>query len=206
MFEQSIIADWGYSRKGWTVVASTTGQIMAVGLLLLVPLIRPDALPNLKLAMRLQDPPPPPPPPVVRTVDIVPAPRIRVEPGKFYAPPTIPPKAARILDDPQLATVGVIGGLPGPSGGPNRDGVVGSVMEKVSQFVPPPPPSTVVQQPKPTPAVPIRVASGVLAANPIHKVVPTYPRLAPQARISGTVRLQGCIANDGRILDLQLRS
>src|SRR5260370_6771432 len=158
------------------------------------------------LAMGFGDRAPPPPPPVVRTVDIVPAPRIRVEPGKFYAPPTIPPKAARILDDPQLATVGVIGGLPGPSGGPNRDGVVGSVMEKVSQFVPPPPPSTVVQQPKPTPAVPIRVTSGVLAANLIHKVVPTYPPLARQARISGTVRLQGVIAKDGRIRDLQLLS
>jgi protein TonB len=100
----------------------------------------------------------------------------------------------------------VIGGLPGPSGGPNRDGVVGSVMEKVSQFVPPPPPSTVVQQPRPTPAVPIRVTSGVLAANLIHKVVPTYPPLARQARIFGTVRLQGVIAKDGRIRDLQLLS
>ena len=58
----------------------------------------------------------------------------------------------------------------------------------------------------PKPSAPIRVSEGASLANLIHKVVPVYPPLARQARVSGTVRLQGVIAKDGTIQQLQILS
>ena len=46
----------------------------------------------------------------------------------------------------------------------------------------------------------------VQEAKLIHRVMPTYPPLARQARISGVVKLQGIIGKDGRIRELQLLS
>jgi protein TonB len=50
------------------------------------------------------------------------------------------------------------------------------------------------------------VSGGVQNAKLIRKVVPVYPALARQARISGTVRLVGIIGKDGSIKNLQLVS
>lgn len=44
------------------------------------------------------------------------------------------------------------------------------------------------------------------AANLIRKVMPNYPPLARQARISGTVRFTAVISRDGTIQNLQLVS
>ncbi len=44
------------------------------------------------------------------------------------------------------------------------------------------------------------------AAKIIKKVIPTYPPLARQARVSGTVQLVGIIAKDGTIQQLQVAS
>jgi periplasmic protein TonB len=41
-------------------------------------------------------------------------------------------------------------------------------------------------------------------AKLIRKVIPEYPRLAREARISGVVHLIGTIAKDGTIRDLRL--
>jgi TonB family protein len=52
----------------------------------------------------------------------------------------------------------------------------------------------------------IRIGGNVQAANLIHKVVPTYPPLAAQARIQGTVRFEAVIGENGAIRNLQLVS
>ena len=46
----------------------------------------------------------------------------------------------------------------------------------------------------------------MLAAKLIHRVVPVYPPLARQARVSGVVRLLGVVAKDGTIQKLELVS
>ena len=46
----------------------------------------------------------------------------------------------------------------------------------------------------------------VQAANLIKKVTPSYPPLAKQARIQGTVRFTAIIGKDGTIQNLQLVS
>jgi protein TonB len=58
----------------------------------------------------------------------------------------------------------------------------------------------------PTAAGPVRVSSELQAAKIIKKVVPQYPVLARQARISGTVKLMGIIAKDGTVQKLQVIS
>lgn len=69
--------------------------------------------------------------------------------------------------------------------------------------VPPPP------QPHPAPAVktpekPRLVGGDVQAAKLLKKVMPVYPALAKQARISGTVHLMGVVAKDGTIQQLRV--
>ena len=60
----------------------------------------------------------------------------------------------------------------------------------------------VVKSPEP----PVRMSSGVQAAKLIRQVLPVYPPLARQFRISGTVHLLGIIAKDGTIQRLQVLS
>ncbi len=56
------------------------------------------------------------------------------------------------------------------------------------------------------PQEPLQVGGDVQAARIITRVIPTYPAMAKQARISGTVRLLGVIAPDGTIQKLQVVS
>jgi periplasmic protein TonB len=51
-----------------------------------------------------------------------------------------------------------------------------------------------------------RVSQGVMQGLLIHQVKPTYPPLARQARIQGSVVLQAVIAKDGSIQNLRLVS
>ena len=59
---------------------------------------------------------------------------------------------------------------------------------------------------KPKNTEPIRVGGNVQAANLIKKVTPSYPPLAKQARIQGTVRFNAVIGKDGAIQNLTLVS
>jgi protein TonB len=61
--------------------------------------------------------------------------------------------------------------------------------------------------PKPAaPHAPLRVGTGVQAANLIFGPKPVYPQLAKSARVQGTIRLQAIIAVDGTIKNLRLIS
>jgi protein TonB len=89
--------------------------------------------------------------------------------------------------------------VPGGAAG----GVIGGIVGSVPTAAPPPPPP-----PKEAPKTPqrIRVGGNVQAANLIKKVTPTYPPLARQARVQGTVRFTAIIGKDGTIQNLQLVS
>jgi protein TonB len=70
--------------------------------------------------------------------------------------------------------------------------------------VPRPPP-----QPKPVPSVndpvkPRPVGGDVLSAKLLKRVMPVYPPLAKQARISGIVHLVGVVSKDGTIQQLRV--
>ncbi len=50
----------------------------------------------------------------------------------------------------------------------------------------------------------MRVSGGVQMAKLIRKVIPIYPPLAKQLRVSGVVHLIGTIGKDGTIRNLQI--
>jgi len=88
--------------------------------------------------------------------------------------------------------------VPGGTSG----GVIGGIIGSVPTAAPPPPP--VKEKEKPVTPQRIRVGGNVQAANLIRKVTPSYPPLAKQARVQGTVKFTAVIGKDGTIQNLQL--
>jgi len=125
------------------------------------------------------------------------------------APKQIPKEIAMIKEEelppPMSGAVGVVGGVPGgvPGGAPG--GVIGGIIGSVPTAAPPPPPPP-AEKPKPATPQRIRVGGNVQAANIARMVRPSYPPLAKQARIQGTVRFNAVIAKDGTIQNLQVVS
>jgi protein TonB len=119
--------------------------------------------------------------------------------GELRTPTKIPKKVEMIKEEeappPAMAATGVVGGVPGGVPGGSMGGVIGSVLS-----------STPVAVPKIATPQRVRVSSGVSSGLLIRKVSPTYPPLARQARIQGTVILQAQISKDGSIQNLQLIS
>ncbi len=204
MFEQTFVQ--GKTRSAWTVTLSLIGELLGVLVLVLIPLIYTDTLPRATLASMLTAPPPPPPPPpppaAVQPKPVKIAPR-QFDAGRLMAPKTIPKQVAMIKEEelPPPSSA-VVGGVPGGVPGGTAGGVIGGIVGAVPSAAPPPPP------PKAAPKPPqrIRVGGNVQAANLIRKVVPTYPALAKQARIQGTVKFNAVIGKDGTIQNLQLVS
>jgi len=120
--------------------------------------------------------------------------------GRLVAPKTIPKDIAMIREEelppPMSGGGGVVGGVPGGVPG----GVIGGIIGSVPTAAPPPPPPP--EKPKPVTPSRIRVGGAVTAANIAKMVRPTYPPLAKQARIQGTVRFNAIIAKDGTIQNL----
>jgi periplasmic protein TonB len=52
----------------------------------------------------------------------------------------------------------------------------------------------------------LRIGGHVMEAKMVKRVLPVYPPLAKQARIGGTVRLEGVISREGRVTNLQVIS
>jgi protein TonB len=208
MFEQSILEGAVKTRRAWTVMTAFAGQLVLVGVGVLIPLIAFDKLPVVRIMPPVVAPPLPPPPQKPPHVDIVDV-RFTSRPsGGFVEPSRIPPTVTRIVDTPQppvenwTSGPGVPGGI-GPS-----DGVVGGIPGGMPQtFRLPPPPKEPTPVAKPADPQPIRIRIGtMIAAKLIHRVEPVYPKIAVLTRTSGIVRLQAVIGRDGRIRELQVLS
>ena len=118
--------------------------------------------------------------------------RIPTQPTRYVAdagaPELTPPVSisgggnVSTLVDPNMTTTGTTALPQGPPGEPN-----------------PSPAKQVVK-------APLRLSEGVAAALLVHRVMPVYPALAKQMRLSGEVRLTGIIGRDGHIQQLQVIS
>ncbi len=212
MFEQTFVEGTGKTNKSWTVMLSFGLQIGLVALMVIIPLLNPDVLPKAQLASLLVQPPPPPPPPPppaaaapVKVVKVIPR---QFDAGRLMAPKAIPKEIAIIREDelppPMAGGVGVVGGVPGGVPGGGAGGVIGGIIGAVPSAAPPPPP--VKEAPKPVTPQRIRVGGNVQQAKLIRQPRPTYPPLAKQARIQGTVRFNAIIGKDGTIQNLTLVS
>jgi len=200
MFEQSFVVGTSKTRKGWAMFGTFIGEVIVVGILILIPLIYTDVLPRATLTSFLTAPPPPPPPVAPKVVKVQP----KVFNNTFTAPKEIPKQVAIIEEDttPQVQTA-VVGGVPGGVPGGVLGGGIGSIIGAVPAAAPPPPPPP---PPKKEAPKAIRVGGQVQAANLIRKVAPPYPVMAKTARIQGAVVFNAIISKDGSVQSLMLVS
>lgn len=197
MFADTLDSSWAErSRRGWTTLTSFGLQALLGGLLLLLPLLRPEGLPLLR---RISTPistgrlPAEPAPTAPRPQPATDA-QSNFASNRLMTPSRIPNAVELVTDDvlPQAGPTGpYVTGLRG-IGDPN--GVLGSVREGVRPVMP-------VLQP---PAVrPIRI-SHMSEGNLLRKVQPQYPPIARTAGIEGQVVLQAVISKEGTIENLRV--
>ena len=170
-------------------------EVMAIGVMVIIPLIHSEALPKASLRQTTILPPPPAASPAA-------APRVAVQKISVedleQEPAVIPKAIPKFRSQPVAPSsgVGVLGSVPGvPSG---QNGVIDSL---IGVTAPPPPAPARTETPER-----IRKGGLVEAANLIYGPKPDYPQLAKLARIQGTVRLEALIAADGTVTGLKVVS
>jgi periplasmic protein TonB len=171
-------------------------EVMAIGVMVIVPLVRTQALPKASLSfMPMPAPPPAAPPPAAAP------PRNVVEKVSLEdlekAPVVIPKTIATFKHQPAppsggIGVVGSVGVLPGGQ----SDGEINTLIG-IPAAPPPAKPKTIKR---------IRRGGDVEAARLIYGPKPDYPQLARMARIQGTVQLEALIAADGTIKGLKVIS
>src|SRR5882757_5349562 len=199
MFEDSLLESGGRlkTKRGRTTTFAIFLEIIAIGIMVLIPLIFTEALPKQMTMSFLvaPPPPPPPPPPAAAPVKIVKQIQTDIVNGALRTPTKIPQKIQMIKEEeappPSMAAAGVVGGVPGGQMG----GVIGGIIS-----------STPVAVPKVATPQRVRVSAGVTSGLKVRDVKPNYPPLARQARIQGTVVLHAVISKDGSIEGLTLVS
>jgi len=202
MFDQSIFLDAPAARKPIALFASFSAQIAAVGVLLLVPLLYNDVLPEVKLPMLLPlTLAPQVPPPEHTTTKSVPQ---STRPSILHPVYRIP--SAIAAPAPFKETFGAFVDAPvaGDTVGPAHADLLPLLTQ--ARILPKPAPETVAPKPEPKPTAPMQVGGDVQAAKIINRVIPAYPIQARQARIAGTVKLIGVIAKDGTVQKLEVVS
>jgi periplasmic protein TonB len=192
-------------RKAFATTISFVFNCIALGVLLILPLVFTEALPKAQLLTFLIAPPPPPPPPppaateqVQRVMHVIQTDLMST--GQLRTPTKIPQKIEMIKEEeappPMPVTGGVVGGVPGGIPGGQLGGVIGGIvnsgtaMAKVSLAAP----------------TRVRISQGVTRGLLIHRVEPVYPTLAKSARVQGEVVLSAIISTSGEIENLQLVS
>ncbi len=206
MFEHVLVAEASRTNRSWTLLVSSGMQVGLVATLCVLPLLNTDLLPKTTLQMMMVAPvpPPPPPPPAPASEQMRqthPVARRQFDGLHLSQPPRIPEKVAVLVSDelpPATAYAG--GGVPGGVEGGIPGGLL-SMAPQLAQLAPvPPPPAKPVE--KAAQITRLTVGGVVQDARIINKVIPLYPPLARQARISGTVRFTAIIARDGTIQNL----
>ncbi|HVW11332.1 MAG TPA: TonB family protein [Bryobacteraceae bacterium] len=202
MFEQSFVQTQAATRRPWTVALSLSLQAIAVGIVLLIPLLHPAM-------MRIPDVPKAPlirtwanltalPQRVATNAPATPSP-IRV-PRVYFAPAFVP-------QTPAVRDVAIPAGdiFPGWQGEPAT--VASGGIPGVVSLPPTPAPVKPATAPMPArPVGPVRVGGDVESARLTFSPHPTYPQIAIAARAQGTVRLEAIIGADGRIRNLRVLS
>jgi len=201
MFADSLLdSPWAdRSRRGWTTLVSFAVQAVAVGGLLLLPLLYTQGLPQFQLISALMAPTPPPAPPPGPARNAHQTASNLTSEGKMMAPRFVPKEILQ-LDETIPPLPLDVGGLRVPGGtgdstAPN--GVLDSIGAGIHVIVPPPPPAPSAHPPR---------VSRMMEGNLIYRVQPQYPTLARQARVQGVVVLRAVITRDGKIANLQVMS
>lgn len=204
MFDPILSESTARTRRPLAVTLSFGGQVLAVGLTVLFPILRPEGILPLRMLHVIAAPmgmarksEPPRQKSVAHATSIKTTSHPFVEP-EFRQPAKIP---NAILTDESVPPAT----LAGPAVSGDTDGVPWGtgVSSSVIPKLPAPKPAPLVEA---TRHAPIRVGGVVQAARIVTQVMPVYPAPARKARISGTVRLEAVIGRDGMIQSLQVIS
>ena len=208
MFSDSLL-EFGQARKrkAWATTTSFVFNCLAVGVMLVMPLIFTEDLPKAQLLTFLVAPPPPPPPPPPAAAEQVQRVIRQIQTdllstGQLRTPSRIPTKVQMIKEEeappPMPVGGGVVGGVPGGVPGGQLSGVIGGIVNSTAN----------IATPKFIPAIPqrVRISQGVTRGLLIHRVEPVYPPIARAARVQGEVVLSAVIDTNGAIQNLQLVS
>ena len=190
MFEDSTFESGGRikSKSGrWMIVTGAINLSILV-VMILIPLIYPEALPRAMMLTQLTVPPPPPPE-AVHPVRV----QSEMMNNQLTAPTRIPHDIKMVAEReaPPVQGFGVAGmeGLGGSSSGVT-DSLFGQSGPKVQAAVP----------------KKVNISAGVAVGMLIQKTQPNYPPIAKAARVSGTVVLQATISKTGAIENLHVMS
>jgi protein TonB len=201
-----------------SLISSLLFHGLLIVMVVMIPLLVPQSIPERELLVTLVSPigppPPPPPPPVelpVITAPQVAKPQVRpVTPEALIMPVAIPKEIVKIVEEPIVPPTGVIGGVPGGIPGGALGGVLGGILSSnananaLPALAPPPPPPS-----PPTvtiPAEPVRVGGNVKEPHPLKMVPPVYPPLASKTRLSGLVVLEATLTAQGTVEEIRVIS
>jgi protein TonB len=195
MFEDSTFESTGRIRtrsRSWMVATLVVNSAILL-LLILIPLVYPEALPHQALSLLLTAPSPPaepapaPQPKPAQAFHGVP----QMDQGTLVAPRQIPMEIAKLAGPEQADAPGTL----------SLDGVPGATVTQGDVFRGKPP--AVAQAAK---QGPVRVSSSVVAGMLLRKTLPVYPPIAVAARVDGVVVLQATISKVGAIENLRVIS
>jgi protein TonB len=190
----SLESTWDQSaHRGWTTLVSFTMQAFGLSLLLAVPLIWVQRPPQVQWLQELRSPAALTPPVATQTArgHSTATTVGNLRQGQIIAPRSIP---LHILENDDGGSVPLAPDVPIISAGSGR-GSGGDVPYGIGDNIP------VVIPPRPAAVKPLLV-SHLAEANLLHRVQPTYPPLARQARVQGTVELRAIISKAGMIENL----
>ncbi len=195
MFENALVESAGRLKtqsKFWTIgTFALNAGVLAV--MILLPLLHPEALPKTAFASILVAPAPPPPPASLPQVATSTAEAQQPRAAALTAPPIIP---TGIRDDSGPPSTRPLGPMPaGSTPGGSWPGV------NMSTLVLPRPVVVAAR-----PAERMRVSTGVAAGNLIVQTQPVYPAIARAAHITGVVVLHAIISKTGTIENLTVQS
>lgn len=177
------------SGQWMTLTGSLNGAVLAM--LVLVPLIFPEAMPDASLLTVLTAPPAPPAPqpaPTEARAARVPS---EMMDEQLRAPRQIPP------------AILIVGRPEGPQAPFNVAEIPGMGSSDVSTLGRVETPGPRVE---PAATRQLTISSGVAAGMLIRKTLPVYPPIARAAHVSGTVLLEATIGKDGTIEGLRVVS
>jgi len=195
MFEDSTFESTGKiktrSRRWMVVTLAMNGTVLAI--LVLLPLVFPDALPRHMITTLLvapEAPKPEPPPEPFRQLTSAPSSRSEYDNRRITAPPSIPTRI-RMFNAPEHAIPNDFA-LNLGSGMPDGTSPFGN-----GQHV------TVVHPPVPAS---IHLSSKLVEGNIVYKSIPQYPAIAKAVGAQGTIVLQAMISKAGTIENLHVIS
>ena len=185
------------SKSKYWMILTTILCGSVIGVMVLIPLIYPEALPKQAMATLLvapppPHPPPPPPPPEVHQVQVKP----QMMNNQLMAPTKIPKQIKMVTEKEAPPSQGFgVAGMEGMGGSGAPGGVIGGLFGGSA--------APVVKAAAPKK---IAISQGVAQGMLVERVNPVYPAIAKAARMQGTVVLQATISKTGQIENLRVVS